>query len=157
MVADAWSREEEKAFENALAVHFDTCGDWLEKVAAAVPGKAMREIKNHYKILVEDVSSIELGKVPLPDYAPSSFDGLVDESFADKKGGVFHDSGHGGRGSKSDHERRKELLGLRRNTGCSFSVWISMAKAIGEAYQGTSSSPEHQPRWPVMPRSTSYA
>ncbi|KAG0459213.1 hypothetical protein HPP92_022341 [Vanilla planifolia] len=106
MVADAWSREEEKAFENALAVHFDTCGDWLEKVAAAVPGKAMREIKNHYKILVEDVSSIELGKVPLPDYAPSSFDGLVDESFADKKGGVFMIPAMEG-GSKSDHERRK--------------------------------------------------
>lgn len=113
MVAEAWSWEEEKAFENALAIHHETCSDWWEKIAATVPGKTLEEIKNHYEILVEDVSSIESGRVPLPNYAsPSSSttEGLGDGGGNGKKSRhSYGDSSHGGKGSRLDNERRKGI------------------------------------------------
>ncbi|KNA12939.1 hypothetical protein SOVF_121600 [Spinacia oleracea] len=67
----SWSREEEKAFENAIATYsIDQSNedDW-DKVAAVVTTKTIEEIKQHYELLVEDVGAIEAGKVPLPKYA----------------------------------------------------------------------------------------
>ncbi|XP_073018196.1 transcription factor MYBS1-like [Primulina eburnea] len=68
-----WSREEEKAFENGIAMH------WIEgeenknpiwnKIASMVPTKSIQQLKNHYKVLVEDVADIEAGNVPLPKYS----------------------------------------------------------------------------------------
>lgn len=114
MVAEAWSWEEEKAFENALAIHYETCSDWWEKIEAAVPGKTLEDIRNHYEILVEDVCSIESGQVPLPNYASSSSsytaEGYGDGGGNGKKDGHSHgDSSHGGKGSRLDHERRKGI------------------------------------------------
>ncbi|XP_020573068.1 transcription factor SRM1-like [Phalaenopsis equestris] len=114
MVAEIWTWEEEKAFENALAIHHETCSDWWEKIVSAVPGKTSEEIKTHYEILVEDVQSIDSGLVPLPTYAtPSSSsaaEGSGDGGGNVKKGGDFHgDSSHGGKGSRLDHERRKGI------------------------------------------------
>ncbi|KAG0497732.1 hypothetical protein HPP92_002423 [Vanilla planifolia] len=113
MVTEAWTWEEEKAFENALAMYYETCSDWWEKVAGAVPGKALEELKHHYDILVEDVTNIDSGRVPLPSYAPSSssaVEGSADGVGNGKKGGHAHgDSGHGGKGSRSELERRKGI------------------------------------------------
>ncbi|KAH0451824.1 hypothetical protein IEQ34_019123 [Dendrobium chrysotoxum] len=113
MVAEAWNWEEEKAFENALAIHHETCSDWWEKITAAVPGKTLEEIKHHYEFLVEDVRSIESGRVPLPNYSsPSSStaEGSDDGGGNGKKGGHSNgDSSHGGKGSRVDHERRKGI------------------------------------------------
>lgn len=116
MVAEAWAWDEEKAFEDAVSIHWETCGDWLEKVAAAVPGKSLENIQNHYQILVEDVASIESGKVPLPTYVSSSSSSSVNaEGSADggenrKKSGNSHgDSDQRGKGSRSDLERRKGI------------------------------------------------
>ncbi|XP_004251428.2 uncharacterized protein [Solanum lycopersicum] len=62
-----WTKEEDKAFENALAL-FSGDSDKFLKIAAAVPGKSLQEIIDHYNVLVEDVNDIESGKVPLPKY-----------------------------------------------------------------------------------------
>ncbi|PKA66448.1 Transcription factor DIVARICATA [Apostasia shenzhenica] len=116
MVGESWTWEEDKAFEDALAAHYDTCSDWWEKIAVALPGKLLEEIKNHYAILVEDVGSIESGRVPVPSYSSSSCsfspaaEGSADAGGSGKKGSHSHgDSGHGGKGSRSDHERRKGI------------------------------------------------
>ncbi|XP_021754754.1 transcription factor SRM1-like [Chenopodium quinoa] len=65
----SWTREEEKAFENAIATHsIDESNEEWDKVASMVPTKTIEEIKQHYEFLVEDVGAIEAGKVPLPSY-----------------------------------------------------------------------------------------
>nr|AXY87681.1 transcription factor SRM1-like protein [Cymbidium sinense] len=112
MIGETWSWEEDKAFENALAIHHETCSDWWEKIAAAVPGKSMEEIKKHYEILVEEVRNIESGRVPLPNYAsPSSAaEDSGDGGGNGKKGGhSYCDSIHSGKSSRLDHERRKGI------------------------------------------------
>ncbi|KAE8687750.1 Protein RADIALIS-like 3 [Hibiscus syriacus] len=108
-----WSREQDKAFENALATYPEDCSDRWEKIAAAVPGKALEEIKEHYELLVDDVNRIESGYVPLPPY--DSYDSSVGHAGGEeigKKGtnNIGHNnngSNHGGKNSRSDQERRK--------------------------------------------------
>ncbi|XP_060170042.1 transcription factor SRM1-like [Lycium barbarum] len=65
--SSSWTKEEDKAFENALAIYSGD-SDLLIKIAAAVPQKSLQEITQHYNDLVEDVNDIESGKVPLPKY-----------------------------------------------------------------------------------------
>ncbi|KAA8528893.1 hypothetical protein F0562_033619 [Nyssa sinensis] len=107
-----WSREQDKAFENALATYPEDSSDRWEKIAADVPGKSLEEIKHHYELLVDDVTQIESGCVPLPCYISSS-DGLTsqagDEGTSKKGGHLNSDSNHGGKGSRSDQERRKGI------------------------------------------------
>ncbi|EYU23843.1 hypothetical protein ABFS83_14G308100 [Erythranthe nasuta] len=62
-----WTREEDKAFENALALYHDDPNQW-EKIAEAVPGKTIEDLKLHYEDLRADVVAIESGDVPLPKY-----------------------------------------------------------------------------------------
>ncbi|CAJ2643699.1 unnamed protein product [Trifolium pratense] len=59
-----WSREQDIAFENALANHPE---EW-EQFAAHVTGKSLEEVKRHYVDLIDDVNHIESGYVPLPNY-----------------------------------------------------------------------------------------
>ncbi|GFZ05909.1 duplicated homeodomain-like superfamily protein [Actinidia rufa] len=67
-----WSREEEKAFENAIAIHWaeedSKDDDHWPKIASLVPTKTIEELKKHYQLLVEDVAAIEAGHVPIPNY-----------------------------------------------------------------------------------------
>lgn len=63
-----WSRDQDKAFENALANYPEDVVDRWEKIAADVPGKTLEEIKRHYVVLFDDINHIESGFVPLPDY-----------------------------------------------------------------------------------------
>lgn len=82
--ASSWSRDEEKAFENAIAMHWNSSsstatttsevGDsssleeqW-QKIASMVPSKSIEELKQHYQLLMEDLREIEAGHVPLPNY-----------------------------------------------------------------------------------------
>ncbi|KAK2972748.1 hypothetical protein RJ640_019396 [Escallonia rubra] len=64
-----WEWEENKAFEIAIALHLKTGSDeeW-ETIASMVPNKTIDEVKEHYKVLVEDIKAIEDGLVPIPDY-----------------------------------------------------------------------------------------
>jgi len=69
-----WTPQENKLFENALAVFDkDTPDRWL-KVAALIPGKTVGDVIKQYRELEEDVSVIESGFIPLPGYtAADSF------------------------------------------------------------------------------------
>lgn len=112
-----WSREEEKAFENALATHSEESLDLWERIAADVPGKTLEEIKHHYELLVDDVNSIESGRIPIPSYNFTS-DGFTNANGSigtGKKGGCAGNfncesgSASGGKLSQSDQERRKGI------------------------------------------------
>ncbi|KAL6844361.1 hypothetical protein ACP4OV_026034 [Aristida adscensionis] len=119
--AGAWTREQEKAFENAVAAmeeEEDGEGEgegeegggaarW-EKIAAAVEGKTAEEVRRHYELLVEDVDGIEAGRVPLPSYAG---DGGAEEGGGGKKGGGGGGGGHGDKASakSAEQERRKGI------------------------------------------------
>uniref|UniRef100_A0A453DFV9 Myb-like domain-containing protein n=1 Tax=Aegilops tauschii subsp. strangulata TaxID=200361 RepID=A0A453DFV9_AEGTS len=58
--AGGWTREQEKAFENALATVDEEEGEAMwDKIADAVEGKTPEEVRRHYELLVEDVDGIE--------------------------------------------------------------------------------------------------
>ncbi|KAL3525112.1 hypothetical protein ACH5RR_013484 [Cinchona calisaya] len=110
-----WTREEDKAFENALAIYYDTSNLW-EKIAAAVPGKTREEIKDHFQVLIADVNAIESGLVPLPRYTDSSKKSRkrVGHAALDKKGKQTEknqsESGCSGKSSRSDSDRKRGKL-----------------------------------------------
>ncbi|KAL7002112.1 hypothetical protein U1Q18_003265 [Sarracenia purpurea var. burkii] len=113
--SSGWTRDQDKAFENALATYPEDSVDRWEKILADVPGKSLEEIKHHYELLVDDINQIESGCVPLPCYNSPS-DGSMSHSGEDgtgKKGGHVgnfnSDSNHGGKTSRSDQERRKGI------------------------------------------------
>lgn len=115
--SSVWTKEQDKAFENALVSYPEDASDRWEKIAADVPGKSLEEIKQHYELLVDDVNRIESGCVPLPAYNSSS-DGSMshagDEGTSNgKKGGHYghfnSESNHGNKPSRSDQERRKGI------------------------------------------------
>ncbi|KAG6591315.1 Protein RADIALIS-like 1, partial [Cucurbita argyrosperma subsp. sororia] len=63
-----WTAQQNKAFENALAIYDkNTPGRW-HILAKAVGSKTAEEVKRHYDRLVEDVNRIETGQVPFPNY-----------------------------------------------------------------------------------------
>ncbi|KAL3502325.1 hypothetical protein ACH5RR_036774 [Cinchona calisaya] len=112
--SSVWSRDQDKAFENALATYPEDSVDRWEKIAADVPGKSLEEIKHHYEILIDDLNRIESGCVPLPSY--NSSDGSTshggDEGTGKKSGNLGHlssESNHGGKASRADQERRKGI------------------------------------------------
>ncbi|MBA0842612.1 hypothetical protein Goarm_002424 [Gossypium armourianum] len=107
-----WSREQDKAFENALASYPEDFSDRWEKIAADVPGKTLEEIKEHYELLEDDVNRIESGCVPLPPY--NSSESSAGDEGAGKKGSSHSgncnsESNHGSKNSRSDQERRKGI------------------------------------------------
>ncbi|XP_060195602.1 transcription factor SRM1 [Lycium barbarum] len=107
-----WSREQDKAFENALATYPEDCEDWWEKITFDVPGKTLEEVKNHYDLLIDDVSRIESGSVPLPCYNSSSDSSTShggDEGTGKKSANLNGESNHGGKSSRADQERRKGI------------------------------------------------
>ncbi|XP_031105045.1 transcription factor MYBS1 [Ipomoea triloba] len=127
--AVVWSREEEKAFENAIAMHWveDSKEQW-NKIASMVPSKSVDELKQHYQLLVEDVCAIEAGHVPVPTYIgeepPTSTHANSAITSSDRRsnasaaygtgfsGAATHDSAApaaGKGGSRSDQERRKGI------------------------------------------------
>ncbi|KAK4770554.1 hypothetical protein SAY87_031086 [Trapa incisa] len=63
----SWTAEQNKQFEDALAIYDKDTPDRWEKVSRAV-GKTVDEVKKHYQILLEDVQNIESGLVPFPKY-----------------------------------------------------------------------------------------
>ncbi|PON52709.1 GAMYB transcription factor [Trema orientale] len=112
--SSSWSREQDKAFENALATYPEDSSDRWEKIAADVPGKTVEEIKHHYDLLVDDINLIESGCVPLPSYNSSSegSSSHAGDEGTNKKGGhsgqYNSESNHGSK-SRSDQERRKGI------------------------------------------------
>lgn len=64
----SWTPKQNKLFEKALAKYDKDTPDRWQNVAAAVGDKSPDEVKRHYEILLEDLSHIESGRVPLPKY-----------------------------------------------------------------------------------------
>ncbi|KAF7825567.1 transcription factor DIVARICATA-like [Senna tora] len=72
-IGTKWTPEENKRFENALALYDrDTPDRWV-KVAAMLPGKTVGDVIKQYRELEEDVSVIEAGLFPIPGYDTNSF------------------------------------------------------------------------------------
>lgn len=124
-----WNREEDRAFESAIAMHWtgDSKEQW-DKIASMVPSKSIDELKQHYEVLVQDVEAIEAGLVPLPNYGGEeassstkdhqSFSGVTTSDRRSNFGygsafpGLGHESsgqGGGKGGSRSEQERRKGI------------------------------------------------
>jgi hypothetical protein len=103
----AWTRQQEKAFENAVATVAEDPDDgdarW-ERIAERVEGKTAGEVRRHYELLVEDVDGIEAGRVPLPTYAG---DAGADEGGKKGSGGGAAGGGEKGSAKSTDQDRRK--------------------------------------------------
>ncbi|KAJ4970615.1 hypothetical protein NE237_003714 [Protea cynaroides] len=103
-----WTHEENKMFENALAVYDKDTPDRWHRVAEMIPGKTVVDVIKQYKELEDDVCEIEAGRIPIPGYRTSSFtlEWVNDSGFDGLKQGY----GPGGRRSSSgrpDQERKK--------------------------------------------------
>jgi len=136
----AWTREQEKAFENAIATMAEEAdGDarW-EKIAEAIEGKTADEVRQHYELLVEDIEGIDAGRVPLPTYA---VDGGADTgavaAAARWGGGEEGPTGRRGQPSRPSRSAGRGSPGQKTSTDCSFLVLKSMAKVTGGASLGT--------------------
>ncbi|XP_057984224.1 transcription factor DIVARICATA-like [Malania oleifera] len=68
-----WTPEENKRFENALALYDKETPDRWLNIAAMIPGKTVGDVIKQYRELEEDVSDIEAGLIPIPSYRSSSF------------------------------------------------------------------------------------
>ncbi|XP_068317576.1 transcription factor DIVARICATA-like [Pyrus communis] len=68
-----WTVEENKLFENALALYDKETPDRWLRVAAMIPGKTVGDVIKQYKELEEDVSDIEAGLIPIPGYTSNNF------------------------------------------------------------------------------------
>eukprot|EP01018_Ginkgo_biloba_P034258 Gb_28483 [translate_table: standard] len=105
-----WTLQQNKTFENALAIYDKDTPDRWEKVAAMLPGKNAIEVRKHYEDLVEDVSVIEAGLVAIPSYSSSSYtlEWIADKS--DELHGLKQSFGNGVKGSsaKSSEQERKK-------------------------------------------------
>jgi hypothetical protein len=77
--SSAWTTKQNKRFENALAIYDKDTPDRWQKIARAVGGKTVEEVKRHYEMLVEDLKQIEEGHVPLPKYrnTPTTIGGSI--------------------------------------------------------------------------------
>nr|UKB40116.1 MYB transcription factor [Staphisagria picta] len=70
---NGWTQQENKLFENALAIYDRDTPDRWQRVADMIPGKTVIDVYNQYKELENDVSDIEAGVIPIPGYTTSSF------------------------------------------------------------------------------------
>ncbi|XP_010424253.1 PREDICTED: transcription factor DIVARICATA-like [Camelina sativa] len=111
-VGSSWSRDDDTAFERALAIYEDETQICWENIAAVVPGKTTELIIEHYNILIRDVMDIESGRVPLPDY------GVPDEPnpYARGKGISIGDN------SRKSKQKGKEKHKHKRQKGV---AWTS--------------------------------
>ncbi|KAG8379374.1 hypothetical protein BUALT_Bualt07G0081900 [Buddleja alternifolia] len=108
-----WSREEEKAFENGIAMHLvDNDYDW-NKISCMVPSKSIQELKQHYQLLIQDVADIEAGIIPLPNYnTTTTSQQFTNSAFSPPLPSHDSTSATGkpvGGSSRSDQERRKGI------------------------------------------------
>lgn len=104
-----WTPEENKRFENALALFDKDTPDRWYNVAAMIPGKTVNDVIKQYRELVEDVSDIEAGLIPIPGYMGSSF--TLEWVNTHGYDAFKHFYGPGGKRNaaarSSDHERKK--------------------------------------------------
>ncbi|XP_031277790.1 transcription factor DIVARICATA-like [Pistacia vera] len=127
-----WTAQENKIFENALAIYDKDTPDRWHKVAAMIPGKTVVDVIKQYKELEADVSNIEAGLIPIPGYnntnsSPFTLEWVNNHNSYD---GFKQSCGIGGKRSSSvrpaEQERKKGvpwteeehklfLLGLKKH------------------------------------------
>lgn len=73
-----WTRQENKMFENALAIFTEDEPDFYQNLAKAVGNKTIEEVQEHYERLLHDIALIESGQISLPNYKP--MEGSTQES-----------------------------------------------------------------------------
>ncbi|PRQ43006.1 putative transcription factor MYB/SANT family [Rosa chinensis] len=106
-----WTAEENKRFENALALYDKDTPDRWHKVASWIPGKTVGDVIKQYKELEEDVSDIEAGLIPIPGYSSNNsftLEWADDQGFDGLK--QYYSTVGGKRGSStrpSEQERKK--------------------------------------------------
>ncbi|KAK9742480.1 hypothetical protein RND81_03G175900 [Saponaria officinalis] len=77
---NSWTWEQNKAFENGLAIYPENCEQRWQKIASNIPGyKTIEEVKQHYQILLDDIAEIEAGYVTLPNYSDVSTNKVENE------------------------------------------------------------------------------
>lgn len=106
-----WTPEENKQFENALALFDKDTPDRWHNVASLIPGKTVNDVIKQYTELVEDVSDIEAGLIPVPGYTNNSFtlEWMTDHSFDGFKH-LYTPAAAAKRNASTrcnDHERKK--------------------------------------------------
>uniref|UniRef100_A0A0D9WH62 Transcription factor MYBS1 n=1 Tax=Leersia perrieri TaxID=77586 RepID=A0A0D9WH62_9ORYZ len=113
----AWTPEENKAFEQALAAVDRNDPERWERVAEMLPGKTVADVMTHYDDLENDVCFIEAGLVPFPQYgagagSPSSGFTFDWDGADDAAGLAFKRScyivGGGKRGARGPDQERKK-------------------------------------------------
>ncbi|PWZ10424.1 Transcription factor MYBS1 [Zea mays] len=128
--AAAWTREEDKAFENAVAAAAAPPDDgppddgWFTALVASVPARTVEEVRRHYEALVEDVAAIEAGRIPLPRYAGEESSAATPEGSGSAASAPKDAGGGGG-------HRREE-----RKSGVGVDVGKSSSKAEQERRKG---------------------
>nr|WMY80304.1 MYB5 [Salsola laricifolia] len=68
-----WTKEENKLFESALAMFDENTPNRWSRIADMIPGKSELDVIKQYEELLEDVTDIEAGLVPIPGYLASPF------------------------------------------------------------------------------------
>ncbi|CAL4893851.1 unnamed protein product [Urochloa decumbens] len=107
--AGAWTQEENKLFERALAgVDWDAPDRW-ERVAAMLPGRMVSDVVAHFDDLENDVCFIEAGLVPFPHYGGGATQSAEGFTFD-------WDDGAGG-GGMGAFKRNCYVLGGKRGRG----------------------------------------
>ncbi|KAK4478492.1 hypothetical protein RD792_013969 [Penstemon davidsonii] len=104
-VVTKWTAEENKRFENALAFFDKDTPDRWQNVAAMIPGKTESDVMKQYRELVEDISDIEAGVIPIPGYNSNSFTLEWESSNQGYYGPCWKRNNSSAR--CSDHERKK--------------------------------------------------
>ncbi|XP_070035662.1 protein RADIALIS-like 3 [Nicotiana tomentosiformis] len=95
-----WSREEERAFESAIAMQHsieDSKEQW-QKIALIVPNKTIEELKQHYQLLVDDVTATDAGYVPIPNCTFSSTNESIRGYGNELAGTTHYSNAQGGKG-----------------------------------------------------------
>jgi hypothetical protein len=116
--AAAWTREEDKAFENAVAAAAAPPDDgppddgWFTALVASVPARTAEEVRRHYEALVEDVAAIEAGRIPLPRYAGEESSAATPEGSGSAASAPKDAGGGGGGGGGHRREERKSGVGV---------------------------------------------
>lgn len=110
-----WTAEENKQFENALALFDEDTPDRWHNVASLIPGKTVNDVVKQYRELVEDVTDIEAGLIPVPGYATTSnsftLEWMTDDNQTCFNGFTAADAAAAAKRNTStrcnDHERKK--------------------------------------------------
>lgn len=108
-VGSSWNKDDDIAFERALAIYNDKTEIRWKKIATVVPGKSLEQVIEHYNILARDVMLIESGCIPLPDY---EFSEEPNQDASDKERSILE--GGNNRKCEFKHKGKSKLKQKRR-------------------------------------------